>query len=72
MPSKRVRFGHDTGSDVVLVKIVTFFLVGMAILAMFGKLRLPKVRLPRAERCGSCGAPRVGRGPCPCKAGPKA
>ena len=58
----------------MLVKIVTLFLIGMAVLAMFGRLRLPRLPgrrggAPRVtRRCKACGAPRVGRGPCPCGA----
>lgn len=55
----------------MLVKIVTLFLIVMVALAMFGRLRLPKVRPPTLVRgrCRSCGAPRVGRGACPCGRG---
>lgn len=52
-----------SGCDVI-VKIVTLFLIGMAVLAMFGKLRLPK-RLTSAK-CPGCGRYRIGKGPCPC------
>jgi hypothetical protein len=55
----------------VLVKIVTLFLIGMAVLAMFGRLRMPRLRLPARRNCKSCGAPLVGRGPCPCGKGGK-
>jgi hypothetical protein len=59
----------------MLVKIVTFFLIGMAILAAFGRLRVrrgrakaePTARRPR--KCPTCGAPVIGRGPCPCGTG---
>ncbi len=65
----------------MLVKIVTFFLIFMAVLAMFGRLRWPgrmggklgkprereKIDKPRRPgRCPNCGAFRIGRGPCPC------
>ncbi|EYD72060.1 hypothetical protein [Limimaricola hongkongensis] len=54
----------------MLIKIVTLFLVGMIVLAMFGKLRLPKGRGPKGllggGRCAACGRPRIGKGPCPC------
>ncbi|WP_341211777.1 hypothetical protein [uncultured Limimaricola sp.] len=54
----------------MLIKIVTLFLVGMIVLAMFGKLRLPKPRGPKGllgrGRCVACGRPRIGKGPCPC------
>lgn len=61
----------------VIIKIVTFFLIGMAVLAMFGRLRMPdglkklgqrrnRELPPKPRKCKACGAPRVGRGPCPC------
>ncbi|MGR3435191.1 MAG: hypothetical protein ACU0CO_09940 [Shimia sp.] len=56
----------------MIVKIVTLFLIGIAVMAMFGRLRMPKLpgrpgrlRLSRA-RCRACGRPRIGTGPCPC------
>ncbi|WP_055662740.1 hypothetical protein [Jannaschia seosinensis] len=53
----------------MIVKIVTLFLIGMAVLAMFGRLRFPgQARLVRGK-CRHCGAPRAGRGPCPCGKG---
>lgn len=52
----------------MLVKIVTLFLIGIAVLAMFGRLRFPGgLRLARSRNCRNCGTPRVGRAPCPCK-----
>ena len=53
----------------MIVKIVTLFLIGMAILAMFGRLRYPGRRRSGRLRCPQCGAPRVGRGPCACGKG---
>ncbi|TCP21370.1 hypothetical protein [Rhodovulum adriaticum] len=55
----------------MIVKIVTLFLIAMAVLAMFGRLRLPKPRRPaaltrRPAKCPHCGRHRIGRGPCPC------
>jgi hypothetical protein len=61
----------------MLVKIVTFFLIGMAVLALFGRLRWPGAMrrvgkrrdadaLPGKPRKCSCGAYRIGSGPCPC------
>ena len=51
----------------MLVKVVTLFLAGMAILAMFGKLRLSLFGIKRVQKkCKSCGAPLVGKGGCPC------
>lgn len=43
MPWRRAVSGHATGCDRMMIKAVTIFLVGMAILAMFGKLRLPYI-----------------------------
>lgn len=59
---------HALASD-VLVKIVSFFLIGMVVLAMFGKLRLPGQKRLDAARCPSCGRFRIGKGPCSCKSG---
>lgn len=54
-----------TESDVIL-KVVVLFLIGMAVLAMFGKFKLPwQKRLTRAK-CPSCGRYRIGKGPCDC------
>ncbi|MBD3803030.1 hypothetical protein BMG00_05395 [Thioclava marina] len=53
----------------MLIKGMTLFLVVMAVLAMFGKLRLPGRKGPArvSDRCPDCGRPKIGRGPCPCK-----
>lgn len=50
----------------VIFKIVTLFLVFMAVLAMFGKLRFPGQEKLRSMKCNSCGRYRIGRGPCSC------
>lgn len=50
----------------LIVKIVTLFLIGMAVLAMFGKLRLPGIRRLASAKCPSCGRYRIGKGPCAC------
>jgi hypothetical protein len=55
-------------SDVIL-KVVALFLVVMAVLAMFGKLRMP--RLPGRDRlasarCPRCGRFRIGKSGCGC------
>ena len=58
----------------MLVKAVTIFLIAMMVLAMFGKLRMPKLPRPgrrkgitSAGKCRNCGAPIPGKGPCPCR-----
>lgn len=58
----------------MLAKIVALFLVFMAVIAMFGKLRLPgqkhldrlRGRRLNAETCPACGRHKIGRGACPC------
>lgn len=62
----------------MMVKAVTFFLIGVLVLAMFGRLRL-KHRLPRlgasrkrapleeARKCPECGGYLIGKGSCPCQ-----
>jgi hypothetical protein len=53
----------------MLLKIVTAFLILMAVLAVFGRLRFPggPPRIGRVEKCARCGKPRIGRGPCDCR-----
>ncbi|MGP3698373.1 hypothetical protein [Rhodobacter sp. NSM] len=58
----------------MLVKIVTLFLLGMAALAMIGRLRLPSVRrkstkVPPPTICGHCGRFLLGQQECPCRKG---
>ncbi|MEC3862836.1 hypothetical protein VK792_16200 [Mesobacterium sp. TK19101] len=50
----------------MLVKIITFFLLGMAVLAMFGKVKLPGQKRLASQKCPKCGRYRIGKGPCPC------
>jgi hypothetical protein len=64
----------------MMVKIVALFLVAMAVLALFGRLRLRGLRLPPRSRgaalrapapviCLQCGTPIPGPGTCACGAG---
>ncbi|MEZ5676452.1 MAG: hypothetical protein R3D81_14875 [Thalassovita sp.] len=53
----------------MILKAVTFFLIGMAVLAMFGKLRLPGQKKLQSKRCPQCGRFKIGSGPCPCRKG---
>jgi len=57
----------------MIVKAVTFFLIGMGVLAMFGKLRLPGLKRPpkigKAQVCKACGVPLPRGATCPCKKG---
>lgn len=52
----------------MMLKIVTFFLIFIALLAIFGKLRLlvPRNMRRLAQKCAGCGRYRIGKGPCPC------
>ncbi|MGH1353859.1 MAG: hypothetical protein ACRBBS_02090 [Thalassovita sp.] len=53
----------------MILKIITFFLIGMAVLAMFGKLRFPGQKKLQSKRCQNCGRFKIGSGPCPCQKG---
>ncbi|PHQ84791.1 MAG: hypothetical protein COB65_04680 [Thalassobium sp.] len=55
----------------VIFKIVSLFLVGMAVLAMFGKIRFPGQGRLAAAKCKGCGRYRIGKGPCSCGRGRK-
>ena len=50
----------------MILKVVVLFLVGMGVLAMFGKLRFPGQKQLAAARCKSCGKFNLGSGPCAC------
>jgi len=50
----------------MIVKVIALFLAGMAILALFGRLRFPAAAR-RAKTCPHCGRPLIGRGPCDCQ-----
>lgn len=60
-----------TGSNVI-AKIVALFLVFIAVLGMFGKLRFPGQKRLASAKCPKCGRYRIGKGPCTCKKGGKA
>ncbi|WP_417719444.1 hypothetical protein [Salipiger sp.] len=53
----------------MLAKIVALFLVVIAVLGIFGKLRVPGQERLAAAKCKSCGRYRIGKGPCPCGQG---
>ncbi len=57
----------------MIVKLVFLFLIGIAVLAMFGRLRAPKIGNPlrrkvstNATKCPECGSYILGEGPCAC------
>jgi len=43
----------------------------MAVLAMFGKLKVPKIKpklgMNPVKKCRDCGSYKIGKGPCACK-----
>ena len=50
----------------MMIKIVSLFLIGMMVLAMFGRLRYPGQKTIQNQKCPKCGRYRIGRGPCGC------
>ena len=56
-----------SGFRPMIFKIVSLFLVGMGVLAMFGKLKVPGAKQIADKRCPKCKRFRIGKGPCPCK-----
>jgi len=50
----------------VIIKIVSLFLIGMVVLAMFGRLRFPGAKRLASAKCPKCGRFRIGKGPCSC------
>lgn len=52
-----------------MLKIVSLFLIGMVVLAMFGKLRFPGQARLKSMKCKGCGKYRIGKGPCDCGRG---
>jgi hypothetical protein len=50
----------------VIIKIISLFLIGMVVLAMFGRLRLPGANRLASAKCPKCGRFRIGKGPCRC------
>lgn len=50
----------------MIVKAVTLFLVFIAIVAMFGKMKWPGQKRLESAKCPKCGRFRIGKGPCPC------
>ena len=52
----------------MLSKIVIFFLIGMGVLATFGKLTVPGAKRLEAAKCRRCGKFTFGKS-CDCKGG---
>jgi len=52
-----------------MIKVVSLFLIGMVVLAMFGKLRFPGQKRLQSMKCTRCGRYSIGKGPCGCGKG---
>ena len=52
-----------------MVKVVSLFLIGILVLARFGKLRFPGQRRLQSAKCPKCGRYRIGSKSCDCGAG---
>jgi len=53
----------------MIFKIITLFLIGMGVLAMFGKYKFPGQKRLSSLKCARCGRYRIGKGPCDCGKG---
>jgi hypothetical protein len=58
----------------MIIKAVSLFLIAMLALAMFGRLKVPKLkgrgdktRQMNARKCKKCGSFILGKGPCACE-----
>jgi hypothetical protein len=58
----------------MIIKAVSLFLIGILVLAMFGRLKVPKINNPLnktkplgARKCKKCGSYILGKGPCACE-----
>jgi hypothetical protein len=51
----------------MIIKIVSLFLVGMVVLAMFGRLKVPKLKFGNGKKCKKCGAPLINNSICVCE-----
>ncbi|MFT4715963.1 MAG: hypothetical protein ACI861_001605 [Paracoccaceae bacterium] len=58
----------------MIIKAVSLFLIAIIALAMFGRLKMPKIRGRNkagkkmdASKCKKCGSYILGKGPCACE-----
>jgi len=58
----------------MIVRVVLLFLIGILVLAMFGRLKTPKISNPlkkqkilKSRKCPKCGSYILGEGPCACE-----
>jgi len=52
-----------------MIKVVSLFLIGILVMAMFGKLKFPGQKRLEAAKCEKCGRYRFGSKPCDCNRG---
>lgn len=52
-----------------MVKVVSLFLIGMLVMAMFGRLKYPGQKRLQAAKCPKCGRHKFTKGPCDCGQG---
>lgn len=45
----------------MILKVVVLFLIVIGVMAMFGKLRIPKVKFLNSKRCSKCGQLKIGK-----------
>ena len=48
------------------LKLILLFLIAMAVIAMFGRLRFPGVSA-KPKTCPKCGRHLIGKGDCTCR-----
>ena len=65
--SRIARFGRVTGYDMPL-KLILLFLIVMAVVAMFGRMRFPGA-VAKPKTCAKCGRHLIGKGECTCRKG---
>ncbi len=58
----------------MVVRVVLLFLIGILVLAMFGRLKTPKInsrlkkpKILNSRKCPKCGSYILGEGPCACE-----
>ena len=45
----------------MILKVVVLFLIVIGVMAMFGKLRIPKVKFLNSKRCSKCDQFKIGK-----------
>lgn len=52
-----------------MIKAVSLFLIGILVLAMFGRLKYPGQKRLEAAKCPKCGRFKIGKSECDCSSG---